>query len=144
MIRTARADDKPRLIEMAARFLISSRYGEWLPSTPAQIAGLIEQIEQLGVILTAEEDSTIIGMLALVAVTHPMTGQRYAEEIAWWVEPEYRGGLIGPRLHRAGEQWARDLGLHMIRMLSPVGSDLGVYYARRGYVEVETSWMKTL
>lgn len=144
MIREATREDTPRLIEMAARFLINSRYGEWLPSTPEQISGLIDTVFTLGVIYVAEQPGAIlVGMLAVVDVPQAMTGRHYAEEIAWWVEPEHRGGPIWRRLHKAAEVWARNRQLDL-KMLSPAGSGLGVYYARLGYVEVETSWIKTL
>lgn len=155
MIRAAQASDTPRLIEMAGRFLASSRYGELMPSTPAMLEALIEVVKEVGTILVVDlgggparygttEPPNLIGMIALAAVPHPMNGELYAEEIAWWIEPEERGGTIGPQLHGAGEAWARDRKLTMIRMLSPAGSDLGVYYRRLGYTEVETAWIKRL
>lgn len=158
MIRIAGPGDKLRIVEMAARFLISSQYGEWLPSTPEQIGAMVDLVMQVGVIFVAEipvrdrhldtagkihGHDEIVGMLALALEKHIMTGQLCAKELAWWVEPEHRGGL-GVKLHKAVEEWAEACSVHMLEMLSPTGSDLGVYYARQGYVEVETSWMKRL
>lgn len=152
MIRTATINDFPRLTEMAGRFLASSKYGTWLPSTPAMLEALIAVVTEVGTILVAEINhgglevapSQMVGMLALAAVPHPMNGELFAEEIAWWVEPEHRDSVVGPRLHAAGEAWAKGRGITLIRMLSPAGSDLGVYYRRHGYTEVETAWMKRL
>jgi len=171
MIREATAADTPRLVAMAERFLASSEYGVWMPSTAEQIAAVVATVMQVGVFYVAEVDSgarvpgicisidgeawhapggcdvcrpVIVGMLALIEAEHPMSEETYCEEIAWWVEPEHRSGTAGPRLHAAGEAWARARGIRIMRMLSPAGSDLGVYYRRLGYVEVETAWLKRL
>jgi len=171
MIRAATVDDFPRLAEMGSKFMASSRYGDFLPTTPKMLEALLAVITEVGVVLVCERvtlkvpqlsypgrapiiaateehpaigsDHNLVGMIALVALPHPMTGEVYVEEMAWWVEPDHRGS-VGPRLHIAGEEWAKAKGISLMRMLSPAGSDLGIYYGRRGYVEVETAWVKRL
>jgi len=86
----------------------------------------------------------LVGMLGLVAITHPASGADYADEIVWWVDPEFRGGSIGPRLLAAGETWARRRGLPLVNMVAPEGSDVGRFLARQGYTPIETAWVKRL
>lgn len=171
-LRLATSDDKPRLIEMAARFLIESRYGADFDhkATPDKIADLIENVLVLGAIVVATAplpepwtvdpcdacygvDSCcgdcpccprLVGMLAIVAIPHPMTGQIYAEEIAWWVEPDYRGGTLGPKMLRAAEDWATTNGANVIKMVAPAGSTVGSFYERIGYTPVETAFIKRI
>ena len=86
----------------------------------------------------------LIGMLAIVAIPHPLTGRTYAEEIAWWVEPEHRGGLIGPKMLRHAEEWATRNGANVVKMVAPAGSDVGKFYEATGYQAVETAFIKRI
>lgn len=153
-IRQATTLDKARLIELATRFLVESRYGAlFTDSSPAQIGTLIDNVLTLGTILVAEvvEDRSndvreyaIVGMLAIVALPHPLAGGTVAEEIAWWVEPEYRGGTLGPKMLREAEDWATRNGAVMVKMVAPAGSTVGNFYERIGYEAVETAYIKPI
>lgn len=159
-IRAATAADAARVVEMSARFLETTRYGTIVTATREQLAQLTGLVLAHGVILVAEIerswssphdpsgfvwacDQTLVGMLAMVALPHPLTGEPFADELAWYVEPEHRRGTVGPRLLAAGEAWARAQGFSVVKMVAPAGGDVGRFYARRGYVEVETVWQKT-
>jgi GNAT superfamily N-acetyltransferase len=83
-------------------------------------------------------------MLALAAVPHPVSGQDYAEELAWWVEPAHRGSSIGPRLLAAAEAWCVQNKLGVLKMVAPAASDVGAFYVRRGYTLVESVYQKVL
>lgn len=144
VIRTATQADGPRLAELAVRFLASTRYGALATSYPQALDDLIALVLQLGVIFVAEVDGRIEAMLAIAALTHPLTGERYADEQVWWVEPEHRHSSIGPRLLNAAEAWAVEQDLAFVKMIAPAGSDVGAYYVRRGYVEIETVFQKQL
>lgn len=162
-IREATADDVPRIVEMSLRFIASSRYRELVEANADALARLVPAVMGCGVILLAEvetihreltdfnaiefevaREQVIVGMLAIAALPHPFTGEPYGDELAWWVEPEYRRGTVGPRLLAHGEAWAREQGLTLLKMVAPAGSDVGAWYVRRGYVNVETVYQKTL
>lgn len=156
MIREATAADTPRLVEMTTHFLQSTRYGALFRADPVFIGKLIDLVLEHGVILVAEIDSVephweqggrfkpIIGMIALTALPHLLTGIPYGDEQAWWVEPEHRAGMVGPRLMQAAERWCRENGLNMVKMIAPEGSDVGKFYTRQGYEAVETAFVKLL
>jgi GNAT superfamily N-acetyltransferase len=156
-IRPATAADVPRIVEMALRFIASSPYQRFLPANADALALLAPAVMESGVVLLAvlervyradgaelAREQHVIGMLAIVALTHPLSGETYGDELAWYVEPEYRRGTVGPRLLAAGEAWGRAHGLGLLKMVAPAGSDVGLFYERRGYVEVETVFQKTL
>jgi hypothetical protein len=88
--------------------------------------------------------SRVIGMLALIAYEHPLTGRRVGEELAWWVEPEHRGGTAAGRLERHMLRWSVQNQLHMVKMVAPSGSSVGDFYDKRGYQALETHWIKVL
>lgn len=87
---------------------------------------------------------TLVGMLAIVMVPHPLSGKTFAEEIAWWVEPEHRKGLIGPKMLRLAEEWATRNGANMVKMVAPAATSVGMFYERSGYKAVETAYIKTI
>lgn len=143
-IREATFDDGPRIEEMAARFLASTAYGQLFDVTPEFLEDVVGRAFDQGVILVAEVDGArLVGLIALT-IARPRTQRPFAEEIAWWVEPEYRNGIIGPKLLLAAEQWARNKLCASIKMVAPVGGTTGVYYERLGYRPIETAYFKAL
>lgn len=163
LIRHATDADKPRLIEMAARFLLETPYGRLFDerATPMSLSELIGNVLALGVIFVAEvsvgcaflcpgctarcaPSLKLVGMLAIVAIPHPMTGRTYADEIAWWVEPEHRHGTLGPKMLREAEDWAISQGANMLKMVAPAGSTVGRFYEHVGYRPVETAYIKLI
>jgi GNAT superfamily N-acetyltransferase len=142
-IRHATAADRPRVLELVDHFLAATQYGTLL-GLPHCGPDLFDLALTVGVIFLADVDAELIGMLALLALGHPLTGQPYAEELAWWVEPAHRIGLAGPKLLRAGEEWATTRGCFCIKMTAPHGSTVGAFYERRGYEPIESSYAKKL
>jgi len=143
MIRPATEADTPRLVEMTTRFLETTPYGTMFQADPAQIAKLVALVLKHGVILLADVPP-VVGMIALAALPHPLSGLLYADEQCWWVEPEHRKGTIGPRLLMAAEAWARQHGCQSVKMVAQAGSSVGCHYLRLGYQEVETAFVKKL
>jgi GNAT superfamily N-acetyltransferase len=149
VIREATLDDLPRLLELAERFHASTIYASLVPWAPAAVEALMvaviaQQNSIIGVVFVAELDGRIEGMLGLVALPHPMSGQLCAEELAWWVEPEHRKGTIGPRLLVTGIDWCRQKMARVLKLVAPAGSTVGTFYRRWGAVEVETAYLMDL
>jgi GNAT superfamily N-acetyltransferase len=86
----------------------------------------------------------LAGGIAVVELPNLITGDLYAEEVAWWVEPNRRGLRLGPQLIAVAEEWATTRGLRSIKMVAPIPSQVGRYYERRGYVALETAYLKVL
>lgn len=153
-IREARDTDKPRLLELAQHFMDSSAYGKLLRPAPGMVAQVIDLVFEHGKVFVAEAATwtgnvetapLVVGMLGVVVVPHPVTGEDFVDEVAWWVEPAWRTGTTGPRLLRYMEHWAVTQGLHMVKMVSPADSpDVGEFYRRSGYMAAETAWVKVL
>lgn len=144
-IRAATLDDVPRLHVLTAHFLASTPYGALLRApSEVRLFELVETILELGVILVAEIDEQIEGMIALAALKHPISGDLYGDELVWWVEPAHRGATIGPLLLDMAEAWARSKGCVLLKMVAPSGSPIGDFYQRMGYQAVETAYQRTL
>lgn len=143
-IREATEADVERVLEMSCLFLALTPYGRLVQPTYQSLLTLIGVVMANGVILLADAHGHTVGMLAIANFPHPLTGEPYADEVAWWVDPEHRKGRAGFYLLRACEDWARQNGLSMIKMVAPFGTDIGKFYERLGYVPVETAYQKTL
>jgi ribosomal protein S18 acetylase RimI-like enzyme len=157
-IRAATFADGPRIETMVRHFLDSTAYGTILHPTSATIEALVGAVLDQGVILVAEVAvwtevgsgkggcpvPTLVGMIAIVPLAHPISGERYGEELAWWVEPDYRRSTIGPKLLGSAEDWSRQNGCQGLKMVAPANSSIGTFYERRGYVLVESAYHKSL
>lgn len=145
MIRKARPEDAARICELVGHFITQTSYRDLLPYKPTRIAALVEQSLRIGCILVAEEAGALVGFIAGFPLEEPVAGMRIFDELAWWVEPTHRGGsLVGPKLLRTAEHWAKQKNLQLCKMVAPAGTNVGAFYARMGYTEVETSWIKRL
>lgn len=155
IIREATMDDVPRIIAMAERFYPESPYPDIYGDMPAsQAAGLaIVAIQGFaaagivpGVLLVAEDGDTLAGMLCLHIDPATFTPEVIAGELVWWVEPEYRGGLLSVRLVKAGEAAAKARGATVMRMahLSTSPAQAGDLYERLGYRPSEVYYSKRL
>ena len=144
MIRPGVEADAPQLVRMAKRFLEETAYGALLQPSDATLGELVALVDQIGQVYVAEVLGEVVGMIAVLPLPHPADGRMYADEVAWWVEPEHRTGRIGPQLLRAVEDWSRDQGLFMVKVTAPANTAVGVFYRRAGYLEVETAYVKVL
>ena len=143
VIRDALEADVPALVEMACRFVDETVYRSLLIPDPDAMTALARSFlnEPDRALLVAERDGQVIGMIGLMVYRHPMSGQRAANEIVWWVNPEQRG--CGVRLLRAAEAWAKDRGATVIQMIAP-SPDVEVLYERLLYRPVERTYQRRL
>lgn len=170
-IRPATDADVSTLVVMSSRFLELTAYGKLFPPHPGHLEMLARLVLEHGTALVAEihppgcpafdpipcecveglkcrhclappSAHKVVGMLALVIVPHPLTGETYVEEVVWWVEPEHRKGIVGPKLLEAAEAWVSTKSVSMVKMVAPAGSEVGTFLERRGYAPVETSFVR--
>ena len=130
---------------MVGHFIGSTQYHHVLRWVPEAVTELADRVLQLGVIFVAEVDDRLVGMIAGFAIDEPIGRTKILEELAWWVEIDYRNGSTGPKLLREWERWAQAAGLEAVKMIAPASSpEVGAFYAKRGYFPVETSYIKRL
>lgn len=144
VIRKGTIEDHPRLVEMAGHFIEGTGYRSLFKHRPAVLGPYVMHVVQHGQVFVAERDGEILGFLAGFAMIEPIAGLKVFDELAWWVEPAYRKGSVGPRLLQAVEVWSRQKGIDLIKMIAPVDTEVGRFYARSGYRAVETLYLKPL
>ncbi len=143
-IRRATSDDLPRIVEMGSHFIQASRYREIIVESPHNMEQTVQWLlaSEDNTIFVAAIDGRVQGMLGLATSNHPLSGQRVAYEMFWWVEPAHRG-RVGFRLLSAAEHWARASGCHDLHVVAPT-PDVERLYDRLGYTRVEVSYAKRL
>jgi RimJ/RimL family protein N-acetyltransferase len=141
-IRRAVVEDVPRIAEMGARF-IDTEYPHALRFDAEQLAATTQRLMAHGLVLVADAGDGVVGMLALTTYQHPLSGDRIATEIVWWVDPEVRGGRAALQLFAAGEAWARAEGATHLQMIAP-SDKVGRFYERLGFAKLETHYQRAL
>lgn len=152
-VREATMDDVDALVAMAQRFYPESPYPHIYGDMPKeQAAGLVIVAMQglashgvaPGIMLVAEEDGELTGMVCMFLDAATFTPNVIAGEIVWWVEPEHRGGATAVRLLKAAEDTAKARGANVIRMaaLSTSPEQAGKLYERMGYAPTEVYYTK--
>jgi GNAT superfamily N-acetyltransferase len=145
-IRAATLDDIPALLDMGARFHEGSAYRGLIDFSKVQVSKTLNFLIENdgGCVFVNEADGVLTGAIAGLMAPHFVSGDRFATELAWWVDTEARG-TVGPRLLKRLEEWAKDNGARTLSMIEPPGNPgVGRIYERFGYRLAERNYMKAL
>lgn len=143
--RSAGPADVPVLVAMLREFVTSTRYRKFVGDSPAALEAFLSPLIEnaSAAVFVAEREDTVIGMLGVLGYVHPMSGERCAGELFWWINPSDRGA--GGWLLRRAEAWARTYGAVSIQMIAPSDQPhVAEMYQHVGYEEVERSFQKRL
>lgn len=145
VIRQARDEDLPVLLEMSRRFLRESPYALHLQENPEQIEAMLTRLlrDPKAVILLAEDGESAVGMFGFVLSPHPFSDEPMAFELAWWVAPERRQDFTGFLLLRKAEEMAREMKAKKFQVSAP-DDRTGMMYEKLGYSKVETQFQRAL
>ena len=100
---------------------------------------------QAGQILYAHRDGVKIGVLGYLVYNDLLSGEPSAMETFWFVKKEYRGE--GIKLLDEFENKSRSMGLSrvvMVHLSKLMPEKVKSIYLKRGYREIETSYVKEL
>ncbi len=99
---------------------------------------------QVAILLLKDEDRAV-GMLVGMVGSPVFSDDLIASELAWFIEPEYRGSRKALQLVYAYEEWARRMGCKNVSMsLLTALTDASKTYERLGYTKTEISYLKAL
>lgn len=155
IIRPATEADRDAIVAMGAHFIAGTHYGDifeqLVPGADLELGidRLLTLAWALGpegaMCLVAEDSSGLVGMLGAACGPHLLTGEKFTEEVCWWVELGARGFDVGPQLLEAIERWAGSVGCAFIAMIEPLNAPaVGRFYRQHGYFKVETKHAKRL
>ncbi len=134
VIRPAVTGDLPAVLDLAERLCAESAFQRGTVLDRGQAALVAETLlaSPLSTLLVADVNGSLVGMLGLAAYPHLLSGALRAGEVCWWVNPEARDG-VGMRLLRAGEAWARAIGVTVCELIAPTPTYERVL-RRQGYI----------
>lgn len=141
-LRRAEEADVPAIVAMGARF-IDAEYPGAIRFSAEGIGTLARNLIAGGGVVLVAEAIAPVGMMALSTYLHPMSGERIATEIVWWMDPDARGGRAALKLFAAGEAWAREQGAVKLQMIAP-SDKVGQFYERLGFERIEVHYQRSL
>lgn len=118
-------------------------YAGIIKDNPDCARAFAERVLSGGTVLLGEENGMVVGLLGFVMADHHFSGQRYAAELMWYVEPEYRKGGIAMKLMWEAERLAKTMGAETMIFTAPNDS-VGAIYKRFGYEPMEVAYRKVL
>lgn len=96
-------------------------------------------------ILLLQSEQKSVGMLVGMVGSPVFSDDLIASELAWYIEPEFRGSRKALQLVYAYEEWARRMGCKNVSMsLLTTLADASKTYERLGYTKTEISYLKAL
>ena len=148
MIRQANKFDIPHIVEMLKHYRDAAPI-EILRQADDQnyIEGLLTEIMVgAGFILLAEKDGLIIGMIIAGIIPNVWNPKvRQCSEIAYWVEPEFRGGTAAYRLLKSYiaecDKMMKSGKIQMYTMSKMINSP-DLKYEKFGLSKLEETWVK--
>lgn len=146
-IRRAVADDLPGIVAMGRTFYAQTAYASFSEYSDASALVLCQMMLDSGVLLVAESDGALVGMVGLAITPFLFNhAQKTAHEVMWWVHPSARGGGAGKALLDAVEPACREKGVVAIQMLhlSNSPASAAAMYQRMGYEQSECSYVKVI
>lgn len=147
-IRRATEHDADALFGMARKFVAFAPYRDSLTVTDDELRAIITYFTANATVFVADEAGSAIGMLVgILAPVWYAPSCKVATELAWWVEPEHRGGTAAIRLMQAFEKWAQDEHAVMCSMSNLEINDGGRVISmlgRMGYKLTEQSHTKRI
>ena len=147
MIRHATEEDLPDIVSMSERFYAQTSYPRWAPFDAMSVEALAKLLLQIGIVLLAEDDGIVVGMLAvIVAPTEFNNNVTAAGEIVWWVNEEARSTGAGVKLLRSIKPLCEVRGVRAIKMMVLADSppQAVALYEAMGYVHTESTYTLAL
>lgn len=147
MIRQATIEDLRRITEMSEKFYPQTPYINLAPFNPAAAANLASFLIESGIMLVAEVDGEVVGMVGLVLTPFPFEPELLgAYEVIWWVEPDAQARGIGWALLKAVDAAAKERGCNYVHMVCMANSPqaAAALYFKNGYDHTEMSFTKRI
>lgn len=138
-IRAVEDADVSAVLSYISAHVRRSVYRAVLPDPSTHDEELMIAARRRGVALVVDDPDGIV-MGTLIMPIYDYMGSAIAEEVAWFAD-DARDLL---RLFAAGEREAVQKGATVLKMSAPASTDLGAFYARRGYEPLESVFVKVL
>lgn len=148
VFRELTAAELPQAVDLAEQ-LAAEGPVDFLPdlqSRRTRIERLGELLLATGGLLGAVDGARVVAALGLLVIDDARFTRPIAGELCFYIDRDYRKGTIGRQLLQLAERWACSKKCSMLQIAAAAADSrrLGPVYRRRGFVEVETMWIKEL
>lgn len=144
-VRHATSDDKEAVIALAREFYQVAGY-QRIDFDPETASGLFDAALAQDLVSVADHGGAVVGFVLGLAFPSVLNKNvLMGSELAWWVDPDYRGSSAGIKLLRHIEESAQALGVKawtMICLESLSPDVVESIYLRMGYQPSERSFTK--
>ena len=147
----AESSDLDRFLVAAEQAFNESPYSTYFTFNKSRVERMFKQLQDLGkdkaIILLAENDSKIVGILACMLEYSLMGVEDTAIEMSWWVSPEARNSRIAIKMIDAFEYWGTKLGVKrfvLSSMENEHAKSIDKFYLRKKYIKMENSYLKVI
>lgn len=124
MIRSATLLDTPKILDLVKEFYPLTHYSKIAEFDDETVSGLIDTLKRRGILLVAQQDENLIGIIGFVGVPFIFNSTvTTGHEVIWWVRPEYRNTSVGVSLLTRADQIASLKGWSSLQMMRLDSSD---------------------
>ena len=147
-LKIATWDYLPDILEMCQKFHENTPFNGIEEYNESRVTDIIISIiedpaNKIAILLV--DDGKAVGMVLGVTSTSIFNYGKVATELAWWVDPEYRGKK-SLELMKAYEYWATNVAKCSVVQMSLLENDttesVDRLYKRKGYSPVERAYIK--
>lgn len=144
-LKIATPEDFDAVYDMCKKFISQTAYSAYLNEDVFKplIQSFLTDTKNEKVGIIAMEDDKPVGLIGGAVAYFIFGGIKYATEVAWWVEPEYRKSGVGKELIEAFEYWAKQIDCKFVSM-SALDKELPKFYEKLDYSFAEVSYIKGL
>ena len=117
MIRDATLDDLPALLQLGERMHAESPHFSRGTFSVVRLEGTLRHVlsDPKNLLAMAFCTGQLAGVAVGVLVPHWCSSDIIATDLAIYVEPEFRGTIIGPRLITRFKQWGLESGANSVQ-----------------------------
>jgi len=147
LVREANKFDIPALLDMLRAYRIATPLDFLRDVDDAEYITklLIELMSGRGLILIAEEAEPIGMLMAIISPSQWQLSKYLMTEMAYWVQPEHRGGTAGYRLLKAYQKKGQELkSQNRIEnfLISKMSNSPDLKFNKFGFSKLEEFWVQ--
>lgn len=141
------ADTKyiPEIVDMLSKFFATTAFKD-LPFDIDKVTKLAKHFidDPYSLVLIDVQNKKVQGLLVATSSEYLMNNCRYATELVWWVEEDYRGKGDAKLWLETYEYWANEMGCKQVCLQNLNNEGLDKLYIKQGYRCLEHSYVKNL
>ena len=146
MIRKATVSDFNQIVKLSREFWGCTMFDD--DFCEESVYNMVKMANEHDLLYVAEVQGSVVGFAAGVVGALLGNGAvKVGTELAWWLNPDQRGGALGIKLLKAIENQAKEIGIkywNMAFMCSSMPDEIERIYQKLGYTKSEVVYTRRL